>query len=165
MQAAQKGFTLIETMIGVSIVGILAAVAVSSYQNYTIRAQLTEGLSLASAVQSDVAYYYTTNGSWPTKLLGPTPGLGYDAKPTGKYVWFIDVDHGTVIIKYGNQASRTITVWNELDLRPHLSARGDAIIWVCGKQQTPADVTDPPVPSTPDNTSIPPQYLPSSCRL
>ena len=163
MRAAQKGFTLIEMMIVVTIIGILAALAIPAYQSYTIRAQLTEGLSLASSVQSDVVYYYTTNGSWPTQMLGPTPGLGYPSKPAGKYVWFIDVDHGTVIIKYGNQASRVITVWNELDVRPRLSQHGD-VIWICGKQTTPADVTDPAVPSMVDNTSIPLQYLPSSCR-
>jgi type IV pilus assembly protein PilA len=163
MQAAQKGFTLIEMMIVVTIMGILAALAIPAYQNYTIRAQLTEGLSLASAVQTDVMYYYATNGSWPSQMLGPAPGLGYKSKPAGKYVWFIDVDHGTVIIKYGHDASKVITVWNELDLRPRLGGNG-AVIWICGTQHAPADVTDPEVPSTADNTSIPAQYLPSSCR-
>lgn len=163
MRAAQKGFTLIEMMIAVTIVGILAAVAIPTYQNYVIRAQLTEGLSLASAVQSDVGYYYTTKGSWPTRMLGPAPGLGYESRPSGKYVVFIDVDHGTVIIKYGNQASRVITVWNELDLRPRLTQSGN-VIWICGKQAAPTNVTDPEVPSTIDNTSIPLQYLPSSCK-
>ena len=163
MQVAQKGFTLVELTIVVAIIGILAAIALPAYQNYTIRAQITEGLSLAGTVQTDVAAYFNDHSAWPTQLLGGTPGLGYTSKPSSKYVWFIDVSYGTVIIKYGNEINKTITVWNELDLRPRLGPNGE-VVWVCGTAQASAGVTDPNVPSTPDNTSIPPQYLPSSCH-
>jgi type IV pilus assembly protein PilA len=163
VQVAQKGFSLVELTIVVAISGILAAIALPAYQNYTVRAQITEGLSLAGAVQTDVAAYFNGHRSWPTRLLGATPGLGYTSKPRSRYVWSIDVSYGTVIIKYGNEVNKTITVWNELDLRPRLSPNGE-VVWVCGTAPTAASVTDPDVPSTTDNTSIPPQYLPSSCR-
>jgi type IV pilus assembly protein PilA len=163
MRALQQGFTLIELMIVVTIIGILAAIAIPAYSNYMIRAQITEGLSLAGGVQTDVVQFYTEHGAWPTQLLGGNGGLGYRERPSSKYVMFVDVSNGTVIIKYGNQASQIIRVWNELDLRPRLSLNGD-VIWVCGTAPTPANVTDPPVPSTPDNTSLSPQYLPGSCH-
>jgi type IV pilus assembly protein PilA len=163
MRVAQKGFTLIELMIVIAIIGVLAAIAIPAYQGYVIRAEVTEGLSLATAVQTNVVEYYTEHGSWPTQLLGPSPALGYTSNPTSRYVWFINVSNGTVIIKYGNQANVTITVWNELDLRPRLDANGD-VIWICGTAPMPPNLTDPPVPSTPDNTSLSAQYLPASCH-
>ncbi len=68
MKTAQKGFTLIELMIVVAIIGILAAIAIPAYQDYTIRSQVTEGMNLASAVETGVAEYYANTGSWPGTL-------------------------------------------------------------------------------------------------
>jgi type IV pilus assembly protein PilA len=163
MKSVSQGFTLIELMIVVAIIGILAAIAIPAYQNYVIRSQLTDGLSLAAAVQADVVEFFTEHGAWPTALQGAYPALGYKSRPISKYVMFVDVTDGTVIIKYGNQASKVITVWNELDLRPRLNSNGD-VVWICGTAPTPTGLTDPSVASMVDNTSIPSQYLPASCR-
>ena len=62
MKSLQKGFTLIELMIVIAIIGILAAIAIPAYQNYTIRAQVTEGLSLADDFKTAVAEFYQNNG-------------------------------------------------------------------------------------------------------
>jgi type IV pilus assembly protein PilA len=62
----QKGFTLIELMIVVAIIGILAAIAIPAYQNYTIRAQVTEGLSLADGWKTGIAEFYAQNGVFPS---------------------------------------------------------------------------------------------------
>ena len=75
MKSLQKGFTLIELMIVIAIIGILAAIAIPAYQNYTIRAQVTEGLSLADDFKTAVAEYYQNNGSWPTGYA-PVPAIG-----------------------------------------------------------------------------------------
>jgi type IV pilus assembly protein PilA len=168
MKAIQKGFTLIELMIVVAIIGILAAIAIPAYQDYTIRSQVTEGLNLAGAVKASVAEYFAQNGAWPVGLTGPTPALGYTAFPSGKYVTQVNVATGTITIKYGDQANQNIgpasTVGgNELDLRPRTSPNGD-VIWVCGRHVAPVGATDPAVPSTADATSILDKYLPANCR-
>src|SRR2546421_650669 len=109
MKVVQKGFTLIELMIVVAIIGILAAIAIPAYQDYTIRSQVTEGLNLASSVKASVAEYYANNGTWPVGLVGAAPALGYTADPSGKYVADITVATGTITITYGNQANANLT--------------------------------------------------------
>jgi type IV pilus assembly protein PilA len=160
MKTLQKGFTLIELMIVVAIIGILAAIAIPAYQDYTIRAQVTEGLNLSSAVKTSVAEYFANTGTWPVGLVGATPALGYLKNPSGKYVTKVDVATGTIVITYGNQANSNLTGLL-LDLRPTTSANGD-VIWTCGKHAILG--TDPAVAATADATNVLDKYLPSNCR-
>ncbi len=67
MQKKQQGFTLIELMIVVTIIGTLAALAIPAYQDYTIRAQVGEGLTLSAGAKTAVSEYYMDRGAWPTK--------------------------------------------------------------------------------------------------
>src|SRR5487761_2157745 len=97
MKALQKGFTLIELMIVVAIISILAAIAIPAYQNYTIRAQVTEGLTLGDGWKTAVAEYYANNGTWPTIALLN----GATAVPSvGKYETVTVLAGGVIDIKY-----------------------------------------------------------------
>ena len=156
----QKGFTLIELMIVVAIIGILAAIAIPAYQDYTIRSQVTEGLNLASAVKAGVAEFFANNGAWPVGLIGNAPALGYTANPSGKYVTGVTLGTGTIHIAYGGQANTNIAGLF-LDLRPTLSPNND-VIWTCGQHAIVG--TDPATAATADATTVLAKYLPTNCR-
>ena len=167
MKRIQQGFTLIELMIVVAIIGILAAIAIPAYQDYTIRSQVTEGLNLASSVKASVAEYYAQQGSWPTALVGNAAGsLGFTNAPSGKYVSQVQLGTGTIQITYSStapfQANSNLNGL-QLDIRPTVSANGD-VIWTCGKK---AIVGADPASgaATADATTVLPKYLPSNCRV
>src|SRR6201991_436803 len=84
MKTVQKGFTLIELMIVVAIIAILAAIAIPAYQDYTIRSQVSEGLSLADGAKTAVAEYYTNKGTYPG--TNGSAGLAAAASIGGNYV-------------------------------------------------------------------------------
>jgi type IV pilus assembly protein PilA len=160
-QTLQKGFTLIELMIVVAIIGILAAIAIPAYQDYTIRSQVTEGLNLASAVKAGVGEAYANSGTWPTDL---TAAGGDAANPaSGKYVSSVAVNNGTIVITYGVDANTAIA-GKILALKPMVSPNND-VIWVCGRAAAPAGAVESAGGNSGANsTDVLAKYLPSNCR-
>jgi type IV pilus assembly protein PilA len=162
MKMTQKGFTLIELMIVVAIIGILAAIAIPAYQDYTIRSQITEGMNLAAPAKASVADVYANKGTFPAS--NTEAGVGAEADITGKYVEKVNVGgggNGVITITYGKQANTKINAMTVL-LTPGTSVNGD-VAWICGDHDKPANISTS-LSAEPEAGTVDQKYLPQVCR-
>jgi type IV pilus assembly protein PilA len=135
MKKVQQGFTLIELMIVVAIIGILAAIAIPAYQDYTIRAQVTEGMNLAAAAKAAVSESFTNKGVAP--LNRTAAGMSPNATDTaGKYVSQVLVTNGVIQITYGGAEVNAVIAAGTLELVPYVSM-DNSVEWRCGGAPVP----------------------------
>ena len=160
--ARSQGFTLIELMIVMAIIGILASIAISSYQVYTIRAQVTEGLSMAAAAKTPIVDAYLQTGTAPPDRA--SAGLsGTAADTSGGYVSGVDIVDGRVDVYFNGPRVHAEIAGTILSMTPYESASGNSVAWRCGFA--------PPPPgtvifngATHQDPTLPARYLPSACR-
>ncbi len=164
MKTRQTGFTLIELMIVVAIIGILASLAVSSYQTYTIRAQVSEGINMAAGAKAPVIDAFNNDGEPPAgRTEAGMSLLATDSR--GKYVASVNITEGRVDVAYGNDAHADI-IGQTVSFTPYASGSG-SIIWRCGNAPAPAGaalLTGGGVTSAHLAATVENRYLPSSCR-
>ncbi|EMT5434383.1 pilin [Neisseria gonorrhoeae] len=161
MNTLQKGFTLIELMIVIAIVGILAAVALPAYQDYTARAQVSEAILLAEGQKSAVTEYYLNHGKWPED----NDKAGVASPPSdikGKYVKEVKVEKGVVTATMKSDGvnkeikDKKLSLWAKRE--------NGSVKWFCGRPVTRDNADADAVKDVTGNDKIETKHLPSTCR-
>jgi type IV pilus assembly protein PilA len=128
MKKVQQGFTLIELMIVVAIIGILAAIAIPAYQDYTIRAQVSEGLNLAGGAKAAVTEYYQDRGVFPTDNV--EAGLSIPTDIEGNYVTSVAAVGNQITVTYGGSAPAHATIAGQTITLTATDNNG-SVSWLC----------------------------------
>ncbi|HGF8837694.1 TPA: pilin [Neisseria meningitidis] len=161
MNTLQKGFTLIELMIVIAIVGILAAVALPAYQDYTARAQVSEAILLAEGQKSAVTEYYLNHGKWPDG--NSDAGVATSSEIKGKYVEKVEVAKGVITATMLSSGVNKEIQGKKLSL--WAKRQDGSVKWFCGQPVTRAKADSDTVATGTDAAKkIDTKHLPSTCR-
>ncbi|HFA7424875.1 TPA: pilin, partial [Neisseria gonorrhoeae] len=150
MNTLQKGFTLIELMIVIAIVGILAAVALPAYQDYTARAQVSEAILLAEGQKSAVTEYYLNHGEWPEN--NTSAGVASSGEIKGKYVKEVKVAKGVVTATMNSSGVNKEIQGKRLSLWAR--RENGSVKWFCGQPVTRTDAKADTVADAKDGKEI-----------
>lgn len=162
MRANAHGFTLIELMIVIAIIGVLASLAVAAFQTFTVRAQVAEGLNMAASAKTPITDAYTSDGTAPADRTAA--GMTANATDTrGNYVSQVSVSNGRIDVTFGGPKAHADIIGESLSLTPYESL-GNTLIWRCGNAPAPGGAPllvggDAHVDATVDA-----RYLPTVCR-
>ncbi|HEZ5835653.1 TPA: pilin [Neisseria meningitidis] len=162
MNTLQKGFTLIELMIVIAIVGILAAVALPAYQDYTARAQVSEAILLAEGQKSAVTEYYLNHGKWPGN--NSSAGVATSSEIKGKYVEKVEVNNGVVTATMLSSGVNKEIKGKKLSL--WAKRQNGSVKWFCGQPvtRTANNTANDEVTAANGTDKIDTKHLPSTCR-
>jgi len=166
MDRQKNGFTLIELMIVVAIIGILASLAISAYQTYTVRAQVAEAINMGAGAKTPVVDAYNNMGEPPADRS--EAGMSSDATDSkGSYVTQVEIDIGRVDVTMGNLAHAEVS-GQIISFTPYLTDSG-GIVWRCGAAPQPPNTmplqdASGSVVSAYAAPGIAERYLPSTCR-
>jgi len=159
MNKLKKGFTLIELMIVVAIIGILGSMAIPTYQNFVIRAQVVEAMNLAEGIKKSVTEYYATHQTFPTDnqtLQVPLP-----QHLIGNFVTGVEVKEGGIHITLGHRVNALVES-KIVSLRPAIVKENPSspISWLCGYAEAVPGMVEQGI----NQTTVPAFYLSPECH-
>jgi len=159
--ARHRGFTVIELMLVISVIGILAAIAIPQYQTYVVRAKIAEGFQLAAPLQKTVAAYYDRWGVLPAN--NQVAGLPAPEALRGEWVTSIAVEQGTLAVRFDPKLKLDKPGDLVLHLRPAINRRQPtaALVWLCESHAPPPGFE---VPGGQPASILPPAVLAGNCR-
>ncbi len=155
----RNGFTLIELMIVVAIIGILASIAIPAYQDYTIRAQVVESLTITGELKQAITEYYKDRGRFPTN--NAEAGIPAPEHLMGNYVSKVELIDGAMHVEFGHYVNSHLE-GQHLTIRPIFvtASPTSPISWICGGRKPPEGMES----VGEDRSSIQNKHLPAACR-
>lgn len=164
MHQSHRGFTAVELILLIAIMGVLASLLISAYQTYTVRSQVSESIASLSGTRKLVADAYARTGTPPVDWAEAGVTL-HPQDPGGTYLSDVAILNGRIDMTFGNQAHQEITA-TTLSLTPYLSAN-DTIVWRCGNATAPAAATELSgggITARHQAATVDARYLPGECR-